>query len=207
MIYLLRHGVVTGNGEKRFIGQSDPPLAETGRHQARQWHTILGAVEFEAVFCSDLKRSEETARIIAGDKKKVIRIMPELREIHLGQWEGLSMAYARRHFPEKWRKRGENLSSYRPSGGESFKDLQNRVVPVFEAVAGKLKGHGLIVAHAGVNRVILCHVLGMPLANLFRLAQDYGALNIIDCGKNSPQVLALNLQPGDLQSRENKFDL
>ncbi|MHC4459071.1 MAG: histidine phosphatase family protein [Planctomycetota bacterium] len=207
MIYLLRHGVVTGNGEKRFIGQSDPLLSEAGRHQARQWHRIFGIVEFEAILCSDLKRSEETARIIAGDKKKVIRIMPELREIHLGQWEGLSMAYVRRHFSEKWRKRGENLSNYRPSGGESFKDLQNRVVPVFEAVTGKLKGHGLIVAHAGVNRVILCHVLGMPLSNLFRLAQDYGALNIIDCGKNSAQVLALNLQPVDLQSRENKVDL
>jgi alpha-ribazole phosphatase len=207
MIYLLRHGVVTGNGEKRFIGQSDPPLSEAGSHQARQWHRRLGSVEFEAILCSDLKRSEETARIIAGDTKKVIRIMPELREIHLGQWDGLSMAYVRRHFPEKWRKRGENLSSYRPSGGESFKDLQNRVVPTFEEVGGQLKGHGLIVAHAGVNRVILCHVLGMPLSNLFRLAQDYGALNIIDCGKNSPQVLALNLQPVDLQNRENKFDL
>jgi probable phosphoglycerate mutase len=207
MIYLLRHVAVKADGERRFIGQSDPPLSDTGRRHAGQWSRGLEPIEFEAVFCSDLRRSQETAWIIAGDYPAAVRTMPKLREIHLGQWDGLSMAYVRRHFPEKWRKRGENISGYKPPGGESFEDLQNRVVPTFEEVGEQLKGHGLIVAHAGVNRVILCHVLGMPLSNLFRLAQDYGALNIIDCGKNSPQVLALNLQPVDLQSRENKFDL
>jgi probable phosphoglycerate mutase len=206
MIFLLRHGEVEGDSERRFIGQSDPPLSKAGRHHARAWNKTLAPIEWEAVFCSDLRRAEETARIIAGGKKKVIQIMPELREIYLGQWEGLSVAYVRRHFPEKWRKRGENLSSFRPPRGESFKDLQNRVAPAFEAVAGKLKGHGLIVAHAGVNRVILCHVLGMPLANLFRLGQDYGALNIIDCGENSCRVLSLNISPEDLRSKKTISD-
>nr|MBC8393812.1 histidine phosphatase family protein [Deltaproteobacteria bacterium] len=56
-------------------------------------------------------------------------------------------------------------------------------------------GQVLIVAHAGVNRVILCHILGMPLANLFRLGQDYGGLNIIDGKNNSMYVKAMNVQP------------
>jgi alpha-ribazole phosphatase len=197
VIYMLRHGVIEGDDKQRFIGQSDAPLSESGRRQARQWNRVLGKMKFEAIFSSDLHRAEETARIIAGRHQMQIRIVPRLREIHLGHWEGRSMNSVRRNFPEKWRERGENLSSYRPPGGESFSDLHDRVVPVFEDLAGTLRGDGLIVAHAGVNRVILCYVLGMPLTNLFRLRQDYGALNIIDYGKNSPQVVCLNLLPGD----------
>ncbi len=204
MIYLIRHGVIEGAGERRFIGQTDPPLSEAGRHIARQWKEILACIEFEAVFCSDLQRAEETARIIAGDKHTAVRPMSKLREIHLGQWEGLPMAHVRRQFPEKWQRRGEDISNYKPPGGECFEDLHNRVVPAVEAVVAQLKGHGLIVAHAGVNRLVLCHVLGMPVSNLFRLRQDYGALNIIDYGRNPSQVLGVNILPGDLGVSKNK---
>jgi probable phosphoglycerate mutase len=201
MIYLLRHGEVEGNAEKRFIGQSDPPLSGVGRQHARVWNIKLAPIEWETVICSDLRRSEETARIIAGDKQAAIRTTPKLREILLGKWEGLSRDYVRRYFPEQWRKRGDDLANYQPPGGESFKDLQERVVPPFEAVSLQLKGHSLIIAHAGVNRVILCHILGMPLSNLFRLGQDYGALNIIDYGRKVSRILALNLQSRDFQIR------
>ena len=199
MIYLLRHGTVKGSEQRLFIGGTDTPLAEKGRQQARDWRRLFHEIEFETIYCSDLKRSEETARIIAGDKQVPIRVIPEFREIFLGQWDGLSMEFVRRRFPEQWRRRGENLADYPPPGGESFREFQNRVVPAFEAVAGQLRGHGFIIAHAGVNRVILSHLLGMPLPNIFRLSQDYGALNIIEYGTKPPRVLALNIQPGQFQ--------
>jgi probable phosphoglycerate mutase len=204
MIYLIRHGVIEGAGERRFIGQSDLPLSEAGRHIAGQWKEILACIDFEAVVCSNLQRAEETARIIAGEKHTAVRPISQLREIHLGQWEGLPMSHVRRHFPEEWKRRGEDISNYKPPGGECFADLHNRVVPAVEAVVAQLKGHGLIVAHAGVNRLVLCHVLGMPMSNLFRLRQDYGALNIIDYGRNPSQVLGVNILPGDLGNSKNK---
>jgi len=200
MIYLLRHGTVKGSEQRQFIGGTDTPLAEKGRKQAREWRRLLHKIEFETIYCSDLKRSEVTARIIAGDRPVPIRAIPEFREICLGQWEGLSMDFVRRRFPEQWRLRGENLADCPPPGGESFRELSNRVVPAFEAIAGKLRGHGFFIAHAGVNRVILSHLLGMPLTNIFRLSQDYGALNIIEYGTKPPRVLALNIQPGQFQS-------
>jgi alpha-ribazole phosphatase len=199
MIYLLRHGTVKGSEQRLFIGETDTPLAEKGREQARQWRRLLQKIEFETIYCSDLKRSEETARIIAGDNPVPIRVMPEFREICLGQWEGLSMEFVRRRFPEQWHRRGENIADYAPPGGESFREFRERVVPAFEAVTGKLRGRGVIIAHAGVNRVILSHLLGMPLSNIFRLSQDYGALNIIEYGKKSPRVIALNIQAGQFQ--------
>ena len=196
MIYLLRHGLIQEDKEKRFIGQLDLPLVETGRQQARQWREFFKLVELEAIYCSDLQRSVETARIIAGERNLPLRILPELREINLGEWEGVAMSSVRRNFSDEWHKRGLDLAGYRPPGGESFNDLKSRVIPAYEKLASEAQGHILVVAHAGVNRMILCHLLGMPVSNLFRLKQDYGGLNIIDHWNNSPRVSVLNMLPG-----------
>jgi probable phosphoglycerate mutase len=199
MIYLLRHGEIALEGEKRFIGQTDIPLSEKGLQQARRWHRRFAETTiFERIYCSDLSRSSETARIIAGDTGyDHILPMPQLREIRLGEWEGIPLSEIRAAFPQEWEKRGQLMDSYRPPGGESFSDLYRRVLPVFEHIAEYAGGNSLIVAHAGVNRVILCHVLGMPLAGLFRLGQDYGSLNIIDCQKKPFRVAGINLRAGE----------
>jgi probable phosphoglycerate mutase len=66
------------------------------------------------------------------------------------------------------------------------------VVPAFERLAGETDSDLLMVGHAGVNRVILCHLLGMPLANLFRLGQDPGCLNVIEKGPEGFRVAGVN---------------
>lgn len=195
MIYLLRHGETEGQGEKRFVGQSDIPLNQTGIRQAHWWQKKLGLISFDTIRCSHLSRCAETARIIAREQQDRICIMSELGEIRLGEWEGLPMSLVRQRFPEKWEARGRNLVSYRPPGGESFADLRNRVIPAFEEIIQAPGKEKLIIAHAGVNRVILCHVLGMPISNLFRLGQDYGALNTICQRENALRVTSMNRQP------------
>jgi probable phosphoglycerate mutase len=107
----------------------------------------------------------------------------------------------RQRFPEEYKRRGENLSDYRPRTGESFSDLRRRIVPVFERIVGGMGGNILIVGHAGVNRTILCHVLGMPLANLFRIEQPYGSMSIIACKGNSFRLRCMNLLPA-IQEKE-----
>ncbi|MDM8525648.1 alpha-ribazole phosphatase [Desulfococcaceae bacterium HSG8] len=194
MIYLLRHGKVDLQGKKCFIGQTDLPLNSDGLRQARHWREKLRAIAFDGIYSSDLRRAVQTARIITENSNTDIHVMPRLREIHLGDWEGLPMSEIREIFPGEWRKRGENLESYRPPGGESFADLYARVVPVFRQIAEQSCENRLIIAHAGVNRAILCYVLGMPLANLFRLGQDYGSLNLIERKKDFFRIIAMNIQ-------------
>ena len=92
----------------------------------------------------------------------------------------MPVSEVRRLFPQEYDRRGADLAGYRPAGGESFADLSARVLPAFEEVVQQSGENLLIVGHAGVNRVILCHLLGMPLANLFRLEQEYGCLNILE---------------------------
>ena len=195
MIYLLRHGETTAPGERLYMGQQDIALSETGRRQAQWWRKELANIHFSSIYSSDLQRSRETAEIIAGHLPAALTILPQLRELHLGEWQGLPMADVKERMPDLWHERGRNPDSFRPPAGESFSDLQKRVLPILDTVINSRDDDTLIVAHAGVNRVFLCHILGLPLAHLFRLAQDYSAMNILDISKKPPRVLTMNVTP------------
>ncbi|HET6461773.1 MAG TPA: alpha-ribazole phosphatase [Syntrophales bacterium] len=193
MIYLLRHGEIEQGKEKRFVGQVDFPLNENGLSQACLWRQKLKAGLFEKIYSSDLRRARETALIIADNHPEKVQLLPELREISLGEWEGLFVAEVQVHYPEEWQRRERDLVTFRPPGGESFRDLAVRIGPVFNQIVRAVEGNILIVGHAGVNRVILCQVLGMDTANLFRLGQDYGCMNLLERNKAGWLVVAMNI--------------
>lgn len=205
MIYLLRHGEIEGTGRKRFVGWTDLPLSLAGVRCASAWRDVFHRKNWDAIYCSDLERSIQTAQIIAGNQSGRIEPLADLREINLGEWDGRLMEDIRKTFPEAWARRGAEITTYRPPAGESFLDLAKRVWPVFETIAGRRQAHVLMVTHAGVNRVILCRVLGMPLENLFRIAQGYGALNAID-QRRSPFVLTALNRSSDQWTEEEVTD-
>ncbi|BBO74308.1 alpha-ribazole phosphatase [Desulfosarcina widdelii] len=195
-IFLLRHGSLqTADNEKRFIGQTDLSLSEKGRRQAKFWSRQLIDWPLDAIFCSDLQRCRETADVIAQKNRAVITPLAEFREINLGQWEGMRFDQVKQLYPDAFAQRGRDIAGFRPPGGESFNDLQQRVVRVFERQVGRNDGNLLFVGHAGVNRVLLCHLLGMPTANLFRIDQGPAALNILDRRPGGIRPQCVNLLP------------
>lgn len=190
---LLRHGDSRQDHCKRYIGQTDTPLNEQGRAQAAKVQLELRGIPFTGFYCSDLQRSLETARLVAGGRAVDVVPVPEFREVSMGSWDGQSMEEVRRAFPEEYRRRGEDPALHAAPGGESFADLHRRVIPVFDTMLREGEGPILIVGHAGVNRVILCHLMGTPLANLFRLGQDYCCMNVLVREKGLLRVHAMNL--------------
>jgi len=195
MIYLLRHGEIEDPTIRRFIGQTDCALNKRGRAQADYWKKWMQGKRISSIFSSDLIRSSETAKIISRGLNVAVSIRPELKEIHLGEWDGQAMQDIRSDFPAEWEERGKLLDTYRPPKGESFADLYQRVIPAFDHIAETASDPVLIVGHAGVNRMILCRVLGMPIRKLFSIRQNYGALNLIDNSGNALQVAAVNICP------------
>ena len=147
------------------------------------------------VWCSDLQRARETAALVCRGWRNTVRVSADLREIHLGEWDGVAKAQIKKQFPELWRARGEDFGGFRPPGGESFADLQQRVVPVVENIADQIEGKVLLITHAGVIRVFLCNVLQMALSNLFLFHLDCGALTIVEYKDYTPRVKAVNLSP------------
>jgi probable phosphoglycerate mutase len=190
-IYLIRHGEIEQSKPRRFIGQQDLPLTERGRSQIADLAEYLACLPVSRVISSPLARCRESAAIICkriGGKPKIV---PALTEISLGDWEGLSVAEVKERFPGCYQARGEDLAGYRPSAGESFADLLARVWPTFVDIT-KESADLAIVAHAGVNRVILGRILDMPLGNVLRLQQDNGCLNIIRHSPSGYRIECIN---------------
>jgi len=193
MVYLIRHGKIKlEDNQRRYIGQSDLPLNEEGIQQAQRLQKILKHTDISAAYSSDLSRSRQTAQIIVEQKAVTNITRKDLREIHLGEWEGCTFSDIARQYPGEFKARGTDIGYYRVPGGESFADCYKRSVAAFHDIMNSSSGNVLLVGHAGVNRVLLSYILGMPLANLFRITQNYGCLNVINYNSSSCQVKLVN---------------
>lgn len=191
-LYLVRHGELIVDERHRFLGQLDVPLSPKGKLQARALQEWFRRIPLSQVYCSDLSRSRETAEIMIEARAIPLRECRELREISLGLWEGCALSDIATRYPKAFRARGEDLAHYRPDGGESFEDCQTRARAVMSEILAMPPGEFLIAGHAGVNRVILCQALGVPLQNLFRIAQDYGCVNVLEYKGGVCRVKLLN---------------
>lgn len=198
-LYLMRHGETIQETPWRFLGQRELTLSDKGRAQASWWREEFSGLEFAAAWCSDLERCVDTARIILGGRAIEAVPMPELREISLGEWDGLGVEEVVRRYPGQYEARGADIAGFRPSGGESFADLAERTWTALEAILRSFRptdrANALVVAHAGVNRTLLCRLLGMPLGQLFTLGQAPCCLNIVAFGGGRPILKLLNRLP------------
>jgi broad specificity phosphatase PhoE len=192
-IYLLRHGEIEQPTERGMIGQTDAPLSRKGNDQAHWQRNFFVSKSIDQIYCSDLVRSMETAQIISQGEIE-LKVIPGLREINLGTWEGLSREEIDSRYPGAWANRGKDFAGYKPDGGESFEELSSRVIPAFERINGESVEQAIIVGHAGVNRVILHYILGLSLSNIFNFRQDFGSINILGFDGNEYQIELLNLR-------------
>lgn len=195
---LIRHGAVVGDGVRRYLGRTDLPMNPEGEVQIMRLADRLRGERVDAILCSDLSRSRRSAEILAEGRDIAIDVRPCLREIDMGDWEGLAQADLARREPEAWAARGADIATHRPPGGESFADLRARVAPLLDELSDPDdRRHIVLAGHAGVNRVILCSLLGMALGNLFRLSQDHGCLSLIEWHSGRPVVRLLGATPTD----------
>lgn len=189
LICLLRHGAVQQQAPRRFLGQGDVPLSPQGAAQAQELGARLGHIPFTAVFSSPLQRALHTAQLVSGLPETAIRRVEAFREIDLGAWEGLSVAEVQARYPGTYEARGADLAHFRPPGGESFADLDRRAWPALLDIVRHSTGPILIVAHAGVNRVLLARIAALPLADIFTISQEYGELRWLRCQDQCLRIL------------------
>ncbi len=191
-IYLLRHGALSKTWRERFVGQIDPPLGPEGVLQADALARTLSRQRIDAIFCSDLVRSQQTASIIATAANMPFTARRDLREIALGDWEGLLRVEVAEHDPDQFAARGRNIEHHRIPGGESFADCRERVLAAWAAIIRPELEHVVVVGHAGINRLLLCHFMGIPVVRVFSLRQDYGCVNVVEQTAGETKVLEFN---------------
>ena len=193
-IYLIRHAKPDlPHGGKLYYGSTDYPLSEEGVMMAKRLAEVLRGVEANMVFSSDLRRARETAEIALAGRTCEIRPVRGLREIHLGDWEGRSFDEVRSTWNEIYEKRGVSFDSVGPPGGESFKDLQKRTVPVFdEILRDNPCGNIMLFAHGGVIWTLMCNYFGFKLIDIFFYPMDFCGIHLIERSDGLMKLIKYN---------------
>ena len=181
-IILARHGETAWNAEGRYQGQADIPLSATGEAQARALGARLHDIEITRAVASPLSRARRTAELALGDRVGMLALDAGLSEIAHGTWEGLLASEIHERDPARllaWRHQPHEVLM---PEGESLQHVFDRAWPALARAADGLAADDtlLVVAHDAVNRVLLCHVLGIPFGRLWTFRQAPTTLNLLE---------------------------
>jgi broad specificity phosphatase PhoE len=170
-ILLIRHGTTDLAGT--FCGHSDPSLNERGRHQVAALIEEFQAETIEAVYASDLQRAQQTAVLLSAAKAVPLHILPGLREMHFGSWEGLRWSEVEAQdskYAERWLLKYPSLAA---PGGEPVEEFEKRVLETLEPLLRIEQRPIAIVSHAGVMRVAMRRLGGFSEDQCFTQTKEY----------------------------------
>jgi len=182
-ILLARHGETPWNAEGRYQGQVDIPLSAVGECQAKALGERLVKVSIDHAVASPLGRAETTAKLALGAARTgVLTTDAGLMEIAHGEWEGLLASEIAARDPVRLQQWRDTPGLVQMPGGESLQEVFARAWPAFTRACQATPADGtlLVVAHDAVNRVILCHILGMSYARLWSFRQAPATLNLLE---------------------------
>ncbi|MDR0549835.1 MAG: histidine phosphatase family protein [Deltaproteobacteria bacterium] len=180
-LYFIRHGQTENYGTYPFNGWTDVQLTEEGRRQLDQTIEAISEIPFQAVYSSDLSRAAYGGLALARVKGLALNAVSDFREIHFGDCEGLTWAVIQERYP----KLAENITHPEADvtfpGGESAAVFRARVANALNQLVSQWPtGQVALVAHAGVNRAIIAALLGLSLAAMWSITQDFACLNVVD---------------------------
>jgi broad specificity phosphatase PhoE len=181
-LLLVRHGATTLSAEDRFAGSTDVPLSDEGRSQAASLAARLRHEPLAAVYCSPMRRTIETASIIAEPHGIAPVTRPGLREIDHGHWEGLARQDVEARFADEYARWDADPFTVAPQGGESGVDVMARALPVVRSIVENHVGQRvLVVSHKATIRLIISSLLGFDARGYRdRLDQAPACLNVLD---------------------------
>ncbi len=191
VIDLLRHGEVEATGWA-FRGSTDLPLSKQGWEQMRAVAALLDPLD--QIATSPLQR----CRLFAGDLAAGMQTEPVslngMREMDFGTWENRSFEDLEAGYGALLHQFWQSPVGIQPPGGEAFDAFARRIMACWQTWLQSGSGHHrLLVAHGGVIRVLLAHLLDMPMAALWRLHLPYASWSRVSLLEgHQPRLLFLN---------------
>jgi len=180
-IYMVRHGETPWNVEGRYQGQLDPPLTEKGRQQAQATAGKLAALDFAAIYSSDLARARQTAEALAAQIGLPVQFDARLREIHQGEWQGVLIGDIRQGWPDEINGWETDPWQHHPPGGESLLQLQARVFAAFDEIAARHPGKKVAAfTHKLPIALLKIRFQGHPPEQIWSLLPANAAWEIFD---------------------------
>jgi len=161
-IVWLRHGNTVGNSHERFHGSGDVALSEEGARQVREAARALRTDVFDLVVSSPLQRAWKSAWLVTGGAP--IRLEPGFREVDFGRWEGLTAEEIRAADPVLYEDWQSGAPGFEYPAGELRAAFRERVLRGFAALESSGAANVLAVAHKGVIRTVVDHLVETPLS-------------------------------------------
>jgi probable phosphoglycerate mutase len=207
LLLLIRHGendfIKTGKMAGRLPGIH---LNERGQKQAQALGEALKDVPVKAVYSSPLERAMETAEPIAKVRNLNIIPVPGLLESDVGKWQGRPWKVIRRI--KVWKIVLHSPSRFRFPEGESFPEMQTRIVTALDEICARHKKPQDIIAvvfHADPIKLAIAHFIGLPLDHFQRLGCDTGSVTMLSVNEGSAHLMWMNRRPPfEFPSNENK---
>lgn len=186
-LFIVRHGETSWNREGRFQGQRDIPLNENGLAQADLTAKRFLGYHLDAVLTSPLSRAKVTAeKIYSAAICNTFIVDDGFMEIGHGDWEGRLRPDVERLWPDvldQW-LHDPTVCQMPGDGGESLLTVSKRAIEAFERLAlGEFKGDVLLATHDAVAKVLVCHYIGLPLENYWRIKMPNCSVSFIEFGE------------------------
>ncbi len=189
LIDLIRHGEPVGG--RYYRGQRDDPLSDKGWRQ--MWDAVAGRGPWDWILSSPLQRCADFARALGEHQAVTVRFDDRFKEVAFGEWEGHTRDQLQAKDPEGFRRFFEDPVGNRPPGAEPLHAFYARVAAAWDELTGDRPGaHGLVVAHAGVIRAIVCHVLQLPLGAMYRIEVANAAMTRVRVSDSGPPSLVFH---------------
>jgi alpha-ribazole phosphatase len=180
-LYLIRHGETESNKERRYQGWSESPLSDLGLRQAEKASFFLAGQEIDALFCSDLNRALHTAKVIGAGCGLKPEVTPLLREIHFGEWEGLTYEQIEASWGDRISAWLDNPFERSAPGGETLIEVCDRMREFIEQLSKERPGTKkvAVVSHGGSIRTLLYQVLNLDLESFWKIKIDNASVSLI----------------------------
>ncbi len=187
---LMRHGEPVGG--RKYRGQLDDPLSEKGWAQMRR--AVGEHCPWQAIVSSPLLRCAEFARELAERRKLPLAMDARLVELGFGAWEGRTADELTAEDPEALVRFRRDPVAHAPPGAEPLASFRGRILEAWNTLREQHHGkHVLVIAHAGVIRMMMAHVLDIPLQHIFRLQVPSAGITRLSFESNGddlfPQLL------------------
>lgn len=192
-LWLIRHGEPAHDARGRCYGSLDVPLSPFGVSQATVLANTFEPSALTVLYTSPRVRCRDTAQIIADHQGCPLHVLDDLAELHFGDFEGKTYEHIASQDPEFYSRWMTHPTEVCFPGGESFRDMQQRVLNAVDRLLQSHAGTAFgIVAHGGVNRIVIANALGLPNENIFRIGQRYACLNLIRYYDEYPVIEIMN---------------
>jgi len=172
-LWLVRHGQTDWNLEGRYQGGADTPMNAYGISQVQGIIPRLEKIHFDALYTSHLQRAYQSAEILAQALGLDIIVDERLREISLGEWEGMLFTDIKQQYASDIEERQRSPLSFRPPGGETVGEVAERMAAGADDISRRYPGGVvLVVSHGLALSTLFCQATGLPFDDVFHIHPD-----------------------------------